>query len=54
MHVCVDGTSNLHSAVCEQFAYYLPLTKICQFFGQKHKGNWVRWVFCVRLRFAEN
>ncbi len=37
MHICVDGTANIHRAICEWFAYHSLRTKICWFFAQTQR-----------------
>ncbi len=60
MCVCVDGTANLHCAICEWFAYHSPRTKTCQFFVQTQRELDASGVLSMhqmpfaRLRFAEN
>ncbi len=46
MRVCVDGTANLHCAVCEQFAYCSLQTEICLFFAQTQRELNAPGVLC--------
>ncbi len=46
MHVCVDETVNLRCAICKQFAYRSPQTKICWFFARTQRELDVPGVLC--------
>ncbi len=46
MRECVDGTANLHYAICKQFTYHLLRTEICRIFVRTQRELGVPSILC--------